>query len=270
MLSESNCALIDIFVNEFGEQKVYNGWRDPIGCIKVDKEKFLNRIYDVLNMMVFGNALVKPELECISQIESRRRFDNERAGQYSINVQCFIQNDRLMGMKIVPQSSRICIVLDEFDPPFMFVVNQLCHQMIHQYVFEVGQGMSSLFQAIVDEKQIDVHDEQFKQSMDALNKDTGLMIEEDYGQMIVSFIESTYKARTMNDEYAGKEELGLYDGFDEFNDYYIDVEKGSIPEGETDFIGDQTLANVVQDALFSSTPMSIVQKTHDTIQINIT
>ena len=90
MLSESNCALIDIFVNEFGEQKVYNGWRDPTGCIKVDKEKFLNRIYDILNMMVFGNALVKPKIECISQIESRQRFDNERAGQYSINVQCFI------------------------------------------------------------------------------------------------------------------------------------------------------------------------------------
>lgn len=270
-LNESNCAIIDVLVKEFGEKCVYDGWRSTNGCVSGNKQQWLEKIYDVLNMILFGNALKKPHIDCISQIEAVNSFGNDKIGQYEFKVKCHhIDANIVDRIEIVPNTSKIALVLDEIEAPFMFVVNQLCHQMIHQYVFEIGNGMQGLFQVMIDQKQYDVHDDQFAQIMDSLNKETGLLIEEDYGQTIIGFIESTYKARTMNPEYEGKEELGLYDDFDQFQTDFLDDEKGIIPETEDEYVGNCEFAIMLQDALQSSTYINAKQISNDKIQVNIT
>ena len=270
ILHESKCAVIDVLVKEFGEDKVYGGWRSHAGCISHDKQQAFDKIYDVLNFIVFGNSLKKPAIECLSQIEAQTTFGNTQSSQYQFEVKCDVESNNLVGMSIIPNTSKIALVLDEIDAPLMFVVNQLCHAMIHQFIFEAGDGMPQLMQALLDNKQYDVHDGQFAQIMNKLNKDTGLLIEDDYGQMIVSFIESTYKARTMNDDYEGKEELGLYDNMDSFRSDFLDDEQGIMPENENEYIGNSDIANLIQDVLVSSTPLNVQQSSSLTLKISIT
>lgn len=177
---ENTSPLIDALTEEFGYDVVFGRQ-----CV-IPSLKIIEKIYHLVNMYAFDSKLVPCPIE--NDIFGKCALDNAIMEYYDVLYTDSKENPTkyiLLTQMGQDESGKV------YYPPRIFVANKtlnekmqlmslvsvVAHEMIHQYVIEIGDGIQKQFEAdYITHIPYDEHKNEFAIWMDRINSKHGLNI----------------------------------------------------------------------------------------------
>ena len=175
-MDESKSPLLDAFAKKFGEDVVFgNGNYKMI----LPSMKMVEDIYNIANRVLFDSMLVLRDFKVAGMTE-KLKFASyvfakaKKDGKPTYVDYVFHASN---GKVFYPPHFEISPLLLNFKMPFNYLASIVVHEMIHQYLVEIGNELQHQEDDKMNSKTHDPHKGEFETMMDSINDEYGLSIE---------------------------------------------------------------------------------------------